>query len=90
MIQNVFGIKEFQTRLPEIARLINDVGGHYLVTNRNKPSMVAIPFEDYKEIEDILLELNSPGLKKEIREARYEYQKGKASDFDDFVKSLDE
>ncbi len=79
MIQNVFGIKEFQTNLPQIARRISEIGGHYLITNRSKPSMVAIPFEDYQEIEDILLELNSPGLKKEIQKGRSEYKSGKTS-----------
>lgn len=85
MISNVYGIKEFQMNLAKIARSIREAGGHYLVTNRNKPAMVAIPFEDYKEIEDILLELNSPGLKREIKLARQEYEKGKSADFRKFI-----
>ncbi|OGY18712.1 MAG: hypothetical protein A2900_02315 [Candidatus Chisholmbacteria bacterium RIFCSPLOWO2_01_FULL_50_28] len=86
MIQQVFGIKQFQTQLPAIAKKIREVGGHYLVTNRNQPSLVALPFEDYKAIEDILLELNSPSLKREIRRGRKEYQKGKARPFRDIIK----
>ena len=77
MIQDVFGIKDFQTNLPKIARKINQMGGHYLVTNRSKPALVAIPFADYQAIEDILLELNSPQLQKDIKEGRKEYLQGK-------------
>lgn len=88
MIQNVFGIKEFQTKLPSIAKKISQVGGHYLVTNRSKPSLVAIPFSDYQEIEDIMLELNSPSLKKDIKKGRTEYQKGLTQDFDHFINDL--
>jgi len=77
MIQDVFGIKDFQTNLPKIARKISQIGGHYLVTNRTKPALVAIPFSDYQAIEDILLELNSPQLQKDIREGRKEYLQGK-------------
>ena len=89
MIQDVFGIKDFQTRLPELARKISETGGHFLVTKRSKPAMVAIPFEDYKEIEDILLELNSPKLKKEIKKARGDYKKGKVHNFDEVTKNKD-
>ena len=87
MIQDIYGIKEFQIKLPEIARQISQTGGHYLVTNRSKPSLVAIPFSDYQEIEDILLELNSPSLKNDIKEARIEYRKNKAKDFRKFLKA---
>ena len=90
MIQDVYGIKEFQTKLPSIARLIHQEGGHYLVTNRAKPALVAIPFSDYQEIEDILLELNSPKLKREIKKGREEKQRGKTKEFSKFVKSLDD
>jgi len=76
MIQDVYGIKEFQTKLPFIAKKIREQGGHYLVTNRCKPSMVAIPFKDYQEIEDILMELNSPQLQKEIKKGREDYTRG--------------
>lgn len=86
MIQDVYGIKEFQTKLPQIARKIKEIGGHYLITNRSKPSMVAIPFEDYQEIEDIFLELNSPKLKRDIQEGREEYRKGKTRNFREFLK----
>ena len=88
MIQNVYGIKEFQTKLPAIARSIAQVGGHYLVTHRSKPSMVAIPFSDYQEIEDILLELNSPKLIKDIRQARREYKDGKSVSLEKVLESL--
>ena len=86
MIQQVYGIKKFQTHLPSIAKKIREVGGHYLVTNRNQPSLVAIPFEDYKAIEDILLELNSPALKRELRQGRAEYHRGKARLFKEIIK----
>lgn len=86
MIQGVYGIKEFQVNLPEIARKIAQIGGHYLVTNRSKPSLVAIPFADYQEIEDILLELNSPSLKKDIKTGRQEYNQKKIRDFRKFLK----
>lgn len=86
MIQDVYGIKEFQVNLPKIARKIAQIGGHYLVTNRSKPSLVAIPFADYQEIEDILLELNTSSLKKDINIGRQEYAKKKAKDFRKFLK----
>jgi len=86
MIQNVFGIKDFQINLPKIARSISEVGGHYLVTNRSKPAMVAIPFADYQGIEDILLELNSPCLKREIKQGRKEYRLGKTKSFKEVLK----
>lgn len=88
MLQNVYGIKQFQTSLPGIAQKISEVGGHYIVTKRSKPAFVAIPFADYKEIQDILLELNSPNLQEDIAESRKEYQSGKSTDFEEFVKNL--
>lgn len=87
MIYDVYGIKSFQTHLPQIARQIEAVGGHYLVTNRNKPAMVAIPFADYQAIEDILIELNSPALKKDIAAGRLEYQQGKTKSLDEVTKN---
>lgn len=83
MIQRVYGVKEFQTNLPKISSMIAKIGGHYLVTKRNKPTMVAIPFEDYKEIEDIILELNSPVLQADIKKGRRDFKFGK-------TKSLEE
>ena len=63
MIQNVYGIKQFQTNLPKIARIIDQIGGHYLVVRRNKPTLVAIPFEDYQAIEqDDVLSIEMAGL----------------------------
>jgi len=88
MLQTIYGIKQFQTNLPAMARQINEVGGHYIVTRRNKPAFVAIPFDDYKEVQDILLEMNSPELHKDISKARKEYHGGKTQDFDKFVKGL--
>lgn len=88
MIQGVYGIKEFQTKLPAIAKKVSEVGGHYLVTNRSKPALVAIPFSDYQEIEDILLELSFPSLNKDIQKGRKEYAKGQTRDFDAFVDEL--
>jgi PHD/YefM family antitoxin component YafN of YafNO toxin-antitoxin module len=86
MIQDVFGIKEFQINLPQIARQIKNIGGHYLITNRSKPAMVAIPFADYQQIEDILMELNSPSLQRDIAKGRKEYVDGKTQDFTTFLK----
>lgn len=88
MLQNVYGIKQFQTNLPAMARQIDEVGGHYIITRRNKPAFVAIPFEDYKEVQDILLELNSPDLHKDIARSRKEYQAGKSQDFEEFARDL--
>jgi len=88
MLQNVYGIKQFQTLLPSIAQKISEVGGHYVVTKRSKPAFVAIPFEDYKEIQDILLELNSPKLQEDVKKSRKEYKQGKTADFEDFVNDL--
>lgn len=82
MIQDAYGIKEFQTKLPHIAQKIRTQGGHYLITHRSKPSMVAIPFEDYQEIEDILVELNSPQLQKDVAQGRDEYKKGETVSID--------
>lgn len=89
MLQNIYGIKKFQSSLPSIAKKISEVGGHYIVTRRSNPAFVAIPFEDYKEIQDILLELNSPNLQNDIKKSREEYQKGKTTDFDEFVADLE-
>jgi len=66
MIQNVYGIKQFQTKLPAMARQIDEEGGHYIVTRRNKPAFVAIPFADYQDVQDILLELSSTPFMKTI------------------------
>ena len=77
MINQVMGIKKFQTNLPKVARQIRDVGGHILVTNRNEPALVAISFEDYQILEDVLAELNSPQLQKDVAEGRREYMKEK-------------
>ena len=88
MLQNVYGIKQFQTLLPSIAQKISEVGGHYIVTKRSRPAFVAIPFEDYKEIQDILLELNSPQLNKDVKKSRKEYQQGETVDFEDFINDL--
>lgn len=81
MIQDVYGIKEFQTNLPMIARHIDEMGGHYLVTNRNKPTLVALSYDDYKLIEDIFMELTSSKLKEEIATGRKEYRSGKTKKF---------
>lgn len=86
MIQSVFGIKQFQVNLPKLARQIREVGGHYLVTNRSVPEFVAIPFADYQQIEDILLELNSPKLLQSIGKGRKEYRAGKSTPFRDLLK----
>jgi len=89
MLQNVYGIKQFQNLLPSIAQKIKDVGGHYIITKRSTPVFVAIPFDDYKEIQDILLELNSPKLQKDIAEGRRGYKSGKTKDFEKFIKDLE-
>lgn len=88
MIQNVFGIKEFQTKLPAMARLIEKEGGHYLVTCRNKPVFVVMPFVDYQDLEDILMELNSPQLLRDVAQARKDYKEGKIKTLDEVLKSL--
>lgn len=88
MLQTIYGIKQFQTNLPAMARQIDEVGGHYIITRRNKPAFVAIPFEDYKEVQDILLELNSPDLHRDIAQSRKEYRDGKSQDFEELVKDL--
>lgn len=88
MLQNIYGIKQFQTSLPSIAQKISEVGGHYIVTKRSKPAFVAIPFEDYKEIQDILLELNSPRLQEDVKKSRKEYKRGKTVNFEEFIKNL--
>ncbi len=88
MLQTIYGIKQFQTNLPAMARQIDEVGGHYIITRRNKPAFVAIPFEDYKEVQDILLELNSPELHKDIAHSRKEHEVGKSQDFEEFIKDL--
>ena len=79
------GIKQFQTQLPMVARNIKAMGGHYLVTNRNEPAMVAIPFEDYQAVEDMLLEMNSPSLQKDVASGRKEYLQGKTAKLSDFL-----
>lgn len=89
MIQDVYGIKEFQINLPKIANKISREGGHYLVTNRSKPSLVAIPFTDYQQIEDILLELNAPILQNEIAAGRKEYAAGKTVPLDTVLKDYE-
>ena len=90
MIQGVYGVKEFQTQLPKITRKIGQVGGHYLVTNRNKPVFVTLPFDDYKELEDILWELNSPTLLKSIELGRKEYLQGKTKELTKVLKEIND
>ncbi len=85
MIDAVYGIKDFQVHLPQITRDMLETGGHYLVTNRNKPALVAIPFADYQAIEDILLEFNSPALQSTIEAGRQEYRQGKTQSLDQFL-----
>jgi len=46
-----------------------------------------MPFSDYQEIADILLELNSPGLIDDIAQSRKEYEENRTTDFRDFLKS---
>ncbi len=89
MIQGVLGVKKFQANLPSITNKIREIGGHYLVTRRNEPVFVTIPFSDYQQIEDILLELNSPSLQKEVLRAREEYKSGEARELGDFLKDLE-
>lgn len=86
MITNIYGIKQFQTHLPQISNSIKDLGGHYLVTQRNTPIFVTIPFEEYQELQEILLEMNSPQLKRSIRKARKEFKEGKSVSLEDFLK----
>lgn len=85
MLHKVIGIKQFQSNLPSVARDIKEMGGHYLITNHNEPTMVAIPFTDYQSIEDILFEMNSPKLQKDIEAGRSEYHAGKTTSLDDFL-----
>ena len=85
MLSKVMGIKKFQTNLPSVARDIKERGGHYLITNRNEPAMVAIPFEDYQNIEDVLLEMNSPALHKDIAIGRQEYVSRQTKSLDNFL-----
>ncbi len=87
MITDVYGIKQFQTHLPSISNSIKELGGHYLVTQRNTPIFVTIPFEEYQQLQEILLEMNSPQLRKSIRKARKEFQTGKTVSLDDFLKN---
>ena len=89
MITDSFGIKQFQTNLPELARKIGQAGGHYLVTKRGKPVFMAIPFEDYQEIEDILAEAKSCGLAKDIEEGRKEYMEGKTNKLEDVLAKME-
>ena len=88
MLQNIFGIKQFQAQLPKIASDIASMGGHYMVTRRSQPAFVAIPFEDYQAIEDILLEARSPKLQRDVAEGRREYAQGKTKDIKEVIKSL--
>ncbi len=78
MSQTIYGIKKFQAQLPMIARDLATVGGEYVVTRRGEPAFVAVPYDRYQELEDIILELNSPQLLKEIAQGRQEYRAGKA------------
>ncbi len=85
MISNSFGIKQFQTNLPSLANKIAQIGGHYLVTKRGKPVFMAIPFEDYQEIEDIVTEANSARLAKDIKKGREEFVNGKTKKLEDVM-----
>ena len=87
MISNSFGIKQFQTNLPSLARKIAQIGGHYLVTKRGKPVFMAIPFEDYQEIEDIIAEANSAKLAKDIKKGRIEFMERKTKKIGDVIQN---
>jgi len=88
MLQQVYGIKQFQTHLPAIAREINQMGGHFLITKRNDPAFVALSFEDYQEMVEMVLEKNSPQLQKHIIAGRKAYDKGETTSLADLKKEL--
>ena len=60
------------------------------MTNRNKPVFVTLPFDDYKELEDILWELNSPTLLKSIELGRKEYLQGKTKELTKVLKEIND
>jgi len=45
--------------------------------------------EDWHQMEDILAEISSPTLKRQIRQARKNYQKGKFVPYENLRKELD-
>ncbi len=90
MISSSFGIKQFQSNLPSLANKMAEVGGHYLVTKRGKPVFMAIPFEDYQEIQDIIDEAQSRKLLVDIEKGRQEYKEGKTRKLEEVMAEIDD
>lgn len=80
-----YDLDEFRKKLPEIAADLNRAGGHYIVTQEKKPSLVAISYSEYEEIAEIRQEMQAAGLKHDVKQARREYKAGKTVDFRKFI-----
>lgn len=89
MTQTIYGIKKFQAQLPLIARDMAVVGGEYVVTRRGEPAFVAMPYQTYQEMQDLLAELRSPQLQKDITQARKEHRLGKSIPIQDVISDLE-
>lgn len=71
-----------------IARDMATVGGEYVVTRRGEPTFVAVPYERYQELQDLLAELRSPQLQKEIAQARKQHRSGKSIPVQDVLSDI--
>lgn len=80
-----YDLDEFQKKLPEIVAGLNREGGHYILTQKKKPSLVAISYREYAEISEIAQELQAHDLKRDVSQARREYRDGKTRDFREFT-----
>ena len=78
------GVRELKNKLSAVLRR----GKPRIVTDRNKPRHVLVPYEDMVDLVEILDELSDPKLLKQIAEGREGYRKGKSVPLERLAKDL--
>lgn len=78
------GVRELKNKLSAVLRR----GKPRIVTERNKPRHVLVPYEDMVELVEILDELSDPRLLKQIAEGRKGYREGKSVPIEATAKAL--
>ena len=78
------GVKELKNNLSAILKK----GKARIVTDRNKPQHVLVPYNDMVELVELLDELSDPRLLKQIAEGREGHRKGKSVPLERLAKDL--
>lgn len=78
------GVRELKNRLSAVLRC----GKPRIVTEHNKPCHVLVPYEDLVELVEVLEELSSIKLLRQIAEGRAAYLKGKGVPIENTAKVL--